>query len=171
MAGRSGAACTKRLKRDVLDAYALPGDVMVLGYTAEEQHRVDQFIDANNGVHLLTPLIDRGLTKSDCKEMVLRAGIALPAMYAKGYKNNNCKTCVKAGEGTMNKARIDFPEDFERLAEVQELIGPSAYLYRDRKTGERYSLRDLPPGKGRHTDEPEVQCGVHCELAEQEYAA
>lgn len=168
MAGLSGAACTKFLKREVLDAYGRPDDVMVLGYTVEEQHRLDQFIDANNDKRVLAPLIDRGLTKGDCKAMLTRAGIPLPVMYLMGYKNNNCKVCVKAGEGTMNKARIDFPAEFEELAAAQDLIGPSAYLYRDRKTGKRYSLRDLPPGKGRHADEPEVQCGVHCELAEQQ---
>ncbi|MCR4300231.1 MAG: hypothetical protein NUV51_01335 [Sulfuricaulis sp.] len=46
--------------------------------------------------------------------------------------------------------------------------GPSAYLFRNRKTGERYSLRDLPPNKGRYQDEPDNECGVMCELAERE---
>ena len=44
----------------------------------------------------------------------------------------------------------DFPAQFEALASVQELIGPIAYLFRNRKTGERYSLRALPPNKGRY---------------------
>ena len=54
------------------------------------------------------------------------------------------------------------------LALVQELIGPSAYLFRDRKTGARYSLRDLPPNNGRYQDEPNIECGVLCELAERD---
>jgi hypothetical protein len=89
-------------------------------------------------------------------------------MYRLGYKNANCIGCVKGGEGYWNKVRRDFPEQFEELARVQELIGPSAYLFRDRKTGERYSLRDLPPNKGRYQDEPDNECGVMCELAERE---
>lgn len=166
MNGLHGAICTQTLKRKVLDAYQKPGDVMVLGYTFEEQHRLDDFLDANNDRRVLTPLIDNKLRKRDCKALVMRAGIKLPAMYLLGYKNNNCKVCVKAGEGTMNKARRDFPEEFEALAAAQELIGPSAYLYRDRKTGVRYSLRDLPPNRGRHAKEPSVQCGTYCELVE-----
>ncbi len=46
-----------------------------------------------------------------------------------------------------------------------------ASLFRDRKTGERYSLRDLPPGKGRYQDEPDIECGAMCEMAERELAA
>lgn len=168
MAGRSGAPCTKFLKRELMDAWGKPDDVWVLGYTVEEQNRLDAFLDANGDRRVLTPLIDRGLGKADCLAMVERAGIELPAMYRLGYKNANCIGCVKGGEGYWNKIRRDFPAQFEELASVQELIGPSAYLFRDRKTGERYSLRDLPPNKGRYQDEPDNECGVMCELAERE---
>lgn len=162
-----GAPCSRALKRDVLEAVSFPTDIFVLGYTLKEQDRVDRFIDANNGRKILTPLIDRRLSKSDCLAMVERAGIALPTMYRLGYNNNNCKCCVKGGEGYMNRQRVDFPEAFEALANIQEAIGPSAYLFRDRKTGERYSLRDLPVDKGRH-DEPEISCSVFCMAAEDE---
>lgn len=168
MAGRNGAPCTKYLKRELMDSYGKPNDVWVLGYTAEEQNRLDAFLDANGDRRVLTPLIDRGLGKSDCLAMVQRAGIELPMMYRMGYQNANCIGCVKGGEGYWNKIRRDFPEQFEELALVQELIGPSAYLFRDRKTGVRYSLRDLPPNKGRYQDEPNIECGVLCELAERD---
>lgn len=168
MAGRFGAPCTKFLKRELMDAYGKPDDVWVLGYTVEEERRLDNFLDANAGRRVLTPLIDRGLSKADCLAMVQRAGIELPMMYRMGYQNANCIGCVKGGEGYWNKIRRDFPEQFEELARVQELIGPSAYLFRNRKTGERYSLRSLPPNKGRYQDEPDIECGVMCELAERE---
>lgn len=143
----------------------------MLGYTAEEEKRLDAFLDANGSRCVLTPLIDRGLGKADCLAMVERAGIELPSMYRLGYQNANCIGCVKGGEGYWNKIRRDFPARFEELATVQELIGPSAYLFRDRKTGERYSLRNLPPNKGRYQDEPDTECGVMCEMAERELAA
>lgn len=171
MAGRNGAPCTKFLKRELMDAWGRPDDVWVLGYTAEEEKRLDAFLDANGSRRVLTPLIDRGLGKADCLAMVERAGIELPAMYRLGYQNANCIGCVKGGEGYWNKIRRDFPAQFEELATVQELIGPGAYIFRDRKTGERYSLRDLPPGKGRYQDEPDIECGVLCEMAERELAA
>lgn len=169
MAGRNGAPCTKYLKREVLDAYGRQDDVWVLGYTAEEERRLDAFLDANSGRRVLTPLIDRGLGKADCLAMIERAGLELPAMYRLGYHNANCIGCVKGGEGYWNKIRRDFPEQFEELAAIQDAIGPSAYLFRDRKTGERYSLRQLPPEKGRYQDEPSIECGVMCELVEPDF--
>ena len=165
--GSHGAPCRKALKGDVLEAAGRPDDIWVLGYTAEEQDRLDDFLDANNGREVICPLIERNLTKADCLAMVERAGIALPAMYLLGYNNNNCRCCVKGGEGYFNRQRLDFPVNFVALAEVQESIGPGAYLFRDRATGERYSLRNLPPDKGRHA-EPEISCSFNCALAEQE---
>lgn len=115
-------------------------------------------------IYMTTPL-----GKSDCLAMVERAGIRLPVMYQKGYNNNNCLTCPKGGEGYMNRQRIDFPEAYEELCQIQDLLGPGSYLFRDRKTGERISLRNLSPEAGRH-DEPEISCSVHCMLAEQDLA-
>lgn len=165
--GRNGAPCRKVLKGEIIDALTLPDDVFVLGYTVEEEHRIDQFLDANNGRKIICPLIDRGLKKSDCLSVMERAGIVLPLMYRKGYNNNNCKTCPKGGEGYMDRQRVDFPDYFENLCQIQEMIGPSSYLFRDRKTGERFSLRDLPVGAGRHT-EPDISCSVFCLWAEDE---
>lgn len=167
---RYGAPCRKALKGDVLEAASLPDDTWVLGYTAEETDRLNEFLDANNGRAVLCPLIDRGLMKADCLAMIERAGIELPMMYRLGYNNNNCRCCVKGGEGYFNRQRVDFPENFVALADVQEAIGPGAYLFRDRKTGVRYSLRDLPPDNGRH-DEPEISCSIHCLMAEEDISA
>ena len=164
--GQRGAPCSKALKRDVLDAFRSPNDIMVLGYTAEEQDRFDRFIDANADERVIAPLIERGLRKSDCLALIERAGIALPEMYRLGYKNANCVGCVKGGEGYWNKIRRDFPERFEEMAVIQETIGPGAYLFRNRKTGERFSLRQLPPDKGRYDDEPDIACSAACELVE-----
>ena len=93
----------------------------------------------------------------------------MPAMYRLGYDNANCIGCVKGGAGYWNKIRRDFPERFEQIAAIEEAIGPSAYLFRDRDTNERYSLRDLDPLSGRH-DEPLPSCSFFCEIAEQEIA-
>jgi hypothetical protein len=164
--GLYGAPCRKALKSDVLEAAGLPGDVWVLGYTAEEEDRLNEFLDANNGQQVICPLIKHGLMKSDCLAMVERAGIELPKMYQLGYNNNNCRCCVKGGEGYFNRQRVDFPEHFAALADVQESIGPGAFLFRDRKTGERFSLRNLPPDKGRHK-EPEISCSFYCVMAEE----
>lgn len=165
-----GAKCSKLLKRDVLEATMLPDDVLVLGFTAEEYERFNRFVDANNGRHVIAPLIDRGLTKADCLAMVERAGIALPEMYRLGFNNNNCKGCPKGGEGYWNHTRKVFPEVFQQMVTIQELLGPGSYFFRNRKTGERFGVKDLPEGAGSH-NEPDIECGVYCLMAEHEIAA
>ena len=96
LAGHGGARCTLELKKNVRRDFELPTDRQVFGYTVEEKKRIDKFIDANNEVDFWPILVERGLTKVDCLAIVENAGIELPTMYKLGYKNNNCRGCVKA---------------------------------------------------------------------------
>lgn len=173
MMGPHGAPCSRALKRDVLDRWSKPGDIMVLGYTAEESDRLDDFRDRHPDRPVLAPLIDAGLTKSDCKAMVLRAGIALPVMYVLGYDNANCIGCVRGGEGYWRAIREDFPEQFEVNCLVQDEIGPGSWFLRFRsgpRKGERFPLRELPAGEPRR-NEALPACSFFCEIAEQGYAS
>lgn len=165
MKGRAGAPCTKLLKRRLLDAWKQPGDVMVFGYTAEEADRLEDFRERNPDRPVIAPLIERGLGKDDCKAIIARAGIELPAMYRLGYENANCIGCVKGGEGYFRAIRQDFPEEFEALCLVQDELGPGSYLFRNRHTGERFSLRELPDGPIRR-NESLPACSFFCEMAE-----
>ena len=115
---------------------------------------------------MLTPLIDWKVTKAECFSILQGAGLKLPEMYRLGYQNANCVGCVKGGAGYWNKIRRDFPDQFEETAAIEEMIGPSAYLFRHRATGVRFSLRELPPTMGRYKDEAPPECGVLCEVAE-----
>lgn len=175
--GPKGASCSHRIKRGLLRAVEQPGDVLVMGYTAEEQSRLDGWIDAWPERQILAPLIDRGLTKEDCKAMVTRAGLELPIMYRLGYDNANCIGCVKGGLGYFRAVREDFPSQFERLAQAEELVfnlhGESAYILRHRSgplKGRRFPLRELPAGEA-YRGESLPSCGIFCESAEQEYTA
>lgn len=165
--GAFGAPCRAAVKGDVLDAFARPGDIPVIGYTVEEQDRADGFLDRNGHIGEF-PLIDAGLTKADCLAMIERAGIRLPAMYALGYNNANCIGCVKGGAGYWNKIRRDFPDRFDEMCRIEDAIGPSAYLMRDRENGVRISLRQLDPQAGRH-DTTVPECGFACHRAEESY--
>ena len=161
---RNGAPCSKALKRDVLKKYQLPDDLLVFGYTADEAGRYDRFIDANADVMSWAPLIDAGMSKRDCFEMVKRTGIELPRMYRLGYHNANCPKCPKGGMGYWNKIRVDFPENFEEMAQIQDVLGEGSYFFRDRKSGQRISLRMLDPNAGRFDDEQSFECGAVCEM-------
>jgi hypothetical protein len=168
--GIHGASCSRALKRDLLDSVSLPSDIYVLGYTAEEPDRLDRFLDANNGRTVLTPLIERGLTKADCLAIIDRAGIELPMMYRLGFHNANCIGCPKGGAGYWNKIREVFPTQFYQIADIQEAIGPAAKFLRNRRTNERIYLRELDPTHGRIEEEPEISCSFFCEMAEQDIA-
>lgn len=171
LVGKDGAKCTGMLKREPTYRFAKPGDILVFGYTVEEEKRAQRFREQNFEQPFLTPLIDAKLTKADCLTMIRRAGIELPAMYRLGYNNNNCIGCVKGGMGYWNKIRVDFPETFERMAKMQDELGPGSYFWRERDTGVRISLRDLAPDRGNHKTEPSVECSLMCHQAEEEIEA
>lgn len=173
MMGPHGAPCTAQLKQKLLRSFEQPGDVIVLGYTAEESDRLDDFRERWPERAVMAPLIDAGLGKEDCKAMVQRAGIVLPAMYLMGYDNANCIGCVKGGEGYWRAIREDFPVQFEANCLVQDEIGEGSWFLRYRsgpRKGERFPLRDLPVGAARR-NEKLPSCSFFCEMAEQDYSA
>ena len=135
-------------------------DIQIFGYTVEEQDRLDRFIDANNDVDIWTPLIDKGLSKEDCLAMLRNANIGLPEMYRLGYHNNNCIGCVKGGMGYWNKIKVDFPEQFDRMAKLER--------FKKQTVLKDVYLDELPPDAGNYPQEPDIQCGIFCHMAEQE---
>lgn len=160
---RGAAPCTRVLKKQVRERYEQVGDRQVFGYTAEEQQRYDRFIDANNEVDVWVPLIDKGLNKVDCLAMLQNAGIELPAMYKLGYLNNNCIGCVKGGMGYWNKIRVDFPEQFDRMAKLERFKKQT--IFKDRY------LDELKPTDGNYPQEPDIECSIFCQMAEQDIVA
>lgn len=162
-----GAPCSVHLKREVLDIHCLDTDTHVFGYTYDERERVERWTKSNGEKVGLFPLVDAQLTHADCLSLVERAGIELPAMYKLGYNNANCVGCCKGGEGYWNKIKIDFPEVFNQVVQIQESIGPGAYTFRNRKTGERFGLKDLNPEAGRHKVEL-PSCSFICEEVDDE---
>jgi hypothetical protein len=161
-----GAPCSSLLKRSLLDAACLPDDTHVFGFTTDEPERAKKFLDVGG----ICPLIDRNLSHADCLAMIERAGLVLPEMYRLGFNNANCVGCCKGGEGYWNRIREVFPQRFAQVVQIQESIGPGAYLFRDRQTGERFGLKDLKVGAGRH-DEPLPSCSFFCDMAEQDILA
>ena len=167
ISGVAGAPCTMLLKKEVRLKFQLPTDRHVFGYCAEEQERFDSFLDANN-IDVIAPLIDRQLTHANALAMIENAGIRLPEMYRLGYKHNNCIGCVKAtGAGYWNKIRQDFPMQFWRMAGASRALG----VKMTRTGNERVFLDELPEGTGRYQYETEIQCGLFCEMANNELEA
>lgn len=154
-----GAPCTLNLKKRLRESYQRLDDVQVFGYTIEEQKRADKFIDANIDVYADFILIDKGISKKECLEFIQDLGIRLPAMYTLGYKNNNCIGCVKGGMGYWNKIRVDFPEQFDKMAKAERLLG---YALNKDKNGQIY-LDELDPNRGHALKDAPGDCGFTCE--------
>lgn len=159
IAGRYGASCTRALKRKTLDAYARPGDIRVIGFTADEEDRILDFEErAGKDLKCAWLLRDSGVTKDDCYRILQAHRIELPAMYKLGYGHNNCIGCPKGGKGYWNKIRRDFPEVFAARAKVQRELGVAF-----RSGGDLYFLDELDPDAGRDVPEPNIECGVFCQ--------
>lgn len=167
LVGPTGARCTVELKKKARYLVERDYGPQVYGYTVEEKARADRFRQQNHEVELLTPLIDRGLTKQDCLAMIDRAGIELPAMYRLGYRNNNCIGCVKGGMGYWNKIRGDFPDTFDRMADLERRLGHTVLRDDDGPVW----LDELAPDRGNHQDEADVECSLLCAIAEDEITA
>lgn len=163
----AGSPCTRALKKQVRGNFQEEDDVQVFGFTVEEAKRAEDFERNNPNVECEWVLIDKGITKENCLAMVERAGIELPVMYKLGYEHNNCVGCVKGGMGYWNKIRKDFPEEFQRMADFEKRKGYT--VLKEPKTGEPLYLHDLAPDRGRFADEPKIECGIQCELAESRY--
>lgn len=163
-----GAPCTLALKKQVRFEFEDPADVQVFGYTADKRdsERADRFRIQNPDVTLVTPLIERELTKTDCLAIIDRVGIELPVMYRLGFRNNNCIGCVKGGMGYWNHIRRHFPTTFDRMALLEREIGHS--LLSD-PAGPVW-LDELDPDRGDLLEEPDMDCSLLCAITESELA-
>ncbi len=161
MSSRFGASCTLHLKRNAREFWEIknPTDYIVLGFTADENKRAERFSKTNKQI-LLTPLIDLGITKQGCFDLLNQAGIELPAIYKLGYPNANCIGCVKATSPTYwNLVRKTFPEIYEQRSKTSESLGVKLAIYK----GERISLKNLPvDAKGRDLKSYDFECGIFC---------
>lgn len=163
LAGINGARCTAELKRKLAEDYINHfEDIEVFGYTADEKHRVDRFVQNNPERRIVCPLIENHLGKADCLGLIERQGIELPAMYKLGYNNNNCIGCVKGKQGYWNKIRKDFPDVFNRMAKVERELDVAINNTWEGDQRIKIFLDQLDPEAGRHDENVDMSCGLFC---------
>lgn len=160
MSGVKGAPCTQLLKKAARYAFESKNhiDFHVLGFTVDEKARHERFINYERE-NVLPVLIDEGITKPDCFQILKTSGIELPAIYGLGYPNANCIGCVKATSPTYwNHVRTTHPNVFKERADQSYRIG--ARLVRHK--GKRIFLHELPPdAKGKKMKN--YECGIFCD--------
>lgn len=158
--GPYGAKCTQVLKKRVRkewEYFHKDCDLTyVWGYDLNEKHRAERLDEATPDIKNQYPLIERGLTKQEAHGILDMLGIKRPAMYDMGYSNNNCIGCVKGGMGYWNRIRVDFPEVFQRMSELEREIGHSCI--------KGVYLDELEPDRGRMENEIMQDCSIMCYL-------
>ena len=163
LSSEKGAPCTSELKRGPGDRIWMPGDTEIFGYTADERHRVRQWIGQNPERIIECPLIDEDITKAQCLQRLADAGIELPTMYRLGFRNNNCIACVKARDNLdyWKRVRKHFPEQFARMARLERELNFN--INRRSVAGVKQSvfLDEIEPGDPKGPD-PKISCGLFC---------
>jgi len=162
MSSPYGAPCTLELKKEARRHWESQNKVdwHVLGFTLEEKHRYERFIQTERD-NVLPVLIDAKITKPDCFVRLQESGIRLPRVYEMGYPNANCIGCVKSTSVSYwNHVRRQHPDVFESRAEQSERIGAKLVRFK----GERIFLRELPPdAEGDPLKNMQSECGLFCE--------
>jgi len=161
MSGPKGAPCTLELKKVARQQFEMDNDIdwHVIGFTSEEERRFCNFQE-NERRNTLPVLIEAGLSKADCYQILLDAGIRPPSSYAEGWPNANCKGCVKATSPTYwNFVRVVAPLVFLERAVQSRRIGARLV----RVNGKRIFLDELDPkAKGRPMKNLDFECGIFC---------
>lgn len=161
----TGAVCTYELKKVVryeLERILQNWDGQVFGfdYCKREINRAIRFKQQNPNSKPLFPLIEHGFTKQNCLALLHSMNIKPPLMYELGYNNNNCLGCVKGGIGYWNKIRVDFPDVFESMCQIEREV--NATCLKD-KNG-RVWLDELDPHRGSSVDELIPDCSLFCQI-------
>jgi len=121
--GANGARCTLELKKqvrfDLQKERDYSAQIFGFEFSLKEINRSIRFQEQYPDTNPKFPLIDFKLNKNQCASMIIQAGIEMPTMYKLGYSNNNCIGCVKGGKGYWNKIRVDFPEEFKKMADAE----------------------------------------------------
>lgn len=164
IAGINGARCSLEMKKIVRQKFEdVKNDIQIFGFDSSEKKRAERFKENNPEVILGLPLIKQNISKVDCLKIIQDAGIEIPIMYKLGYKNNNCIGCPKGAKGYWNKIRQDFPESFQRMAEMERKLGATLNIMTVKGERSRIHLDELPLDAGNYKSELPISCGLLCE--------
>ena len=163
LSGIAGAPCTKALKVQPRLDFQQPGDVHIFGYTADKRDvtRAEAFDENWPELNVEFPLIEQGLTKAACIDMIRQWGLSEPLTYAQGLPNANCIPCVKSqSPDYWALIRKQYPDKFNRMVTLsRDLKVRLAKL-----NGERIFIDEIP--NNQPTTKPIVaDCDFLCQIA------
>lgn len=180
----TGAICSTELKRSVRERWQKVNEWthQVFGFDISEAKRAKSMKMNYEKTNPIFPLLMYGYSKKQCIDQVADAGIEIPRMYKLGFHNNNCfkSGCVQGGIGYWQKMRDDFPEKFNRMAEMEHKLtnrkGKPVTMLKDQSATAKAEgatlvflkphpdyphLKDISMMKGR-PPKPLVECNGFC---------
>lgn len=139
----TGAICSSELKRRVREKYQkdIEYDYQVFGFDIDEPKRAKSIKNNHPKSKPIFPLLLHGLSKSDCIKILSENNIEIPIMYKMGFLNNNCfgTGCVQGGIGYWQKMRRDFPDKFDKMADMEHKLtddkGSPVTMLKDQSVG------------------------------------
>lgn len=143
LSGIRGAPCTIEMKKAVRWEFEKQFDpaYQSFGFTSEEKGRAERFIKNNPEIKIISMLIENGVSKDDCHNLVAAAGIKRSILYDLGFANANCTACVKVTTVKYwAKVKKYFPEEFARMDELSTRLKCRLILYK----GKRIYLHEIP---------------------------
>ena len=170
----TGAICSTKLKRLVREKWQKVNDfdhqVFGFEFDKKEFNRANGLTKNHTKAKAIYPLLMMGYDKDDCMRVVQEAGIEIPRVYKLGFRNNNCFNtgCVQGGIGYWQKMKRDFPEKFDKMAEMEhkltDLKGEPVTMLKDQsnevkkvveETGIKYKQFIFLK---KHPNYPELKC-------------
>lgn len=160
-----GAPCTLHLKKNVRKVFEKENpnferQIFGFDFSLNEVNRAVRFKQQNPSAKPFFPLIERKLTKEECMGLLLKADIEIPTMYKLGYSNNNCIGCVKGGISYWNKIRVDFPQYFNKMAEMERYCNGSCL----KDDNGPIFLDELDPERGLGLKPILPSCSLFCDI-------
>jgi 3'-phosphoadenosine 5'-phosphosulfate sulfotransferase (PAPS reductase)/FAD synthetase len=162
-----GAICSSELKREVRekwqDEQVFTHQVFGFEFDKKEFNRGKSLTMNHPKSKPIYPLLMFGLNKEDCIRLVEDEGIDVPVMYKMGFRNNNCfKTgCVQGGVGYWQKMKVDFPDKFDRMADMEHeltaLRGKPVTMLKDQSKAAKASGNTLVFLR-KHPEYPHLKC-------------
>lgn len=120
-----GAICSYKLKRVAREKWQKKNffthQIFGFEFDLKEFNRATSLRLNHPSAKAIFPLLMFGYDKQKCIEILQEKQIAVPVMYQYGFRNNNCfKTgCVQGGIGYWQKIKEDFPNKFNKMAQVE----------------------------------------------------
>jgi len=124
----TGAICSTNLKRRVREQWqkSVEYDYQIFGFEFDKKefNRAKSLTMNHPKAKGIYPLLMMGLDKDACLKMIEDVGIEIPIMYKLGFRNNNCfgTGCVQGGIGYWQKIRVDFPDKFDAMANMEHKL-------------------------------------------------